>query len=74
MFKITEVPKEMRSRLPPSLASALEIHAELKGAMLHRRVLELVEYFYTEFEMTFPPLNYPLLIYKHMKDLGLPGK
>jgi RNA polymerase I-specific transcription initiation factor RRN7 len=64
----------MRNKLPPSLAGALEIHAEVSGPMLHRKVLELGEYFNTEFEMTFPPLNFPFLIYKHMKDLGLPGK
>ncbi|EHL02721.1 hypothetical protein M7I_1237 [Glarea lozoyensis 74030] len=69
---IKEIPKEMRSKLPPTLAAALEIHAELSGPMLHRKVSELVEYFNTEFEMTFPPLNFPFLIYKHMKELFLP--
>jgi hypothetical protein len=64
----------MRSKLPPSLSGALEIHAQLNGPVLQQCVLELIEFFNTEFEMVFPPLNYPLLIYKHIRDLGLPGK
>ena len=72
--QIKEIPKEMRAKLPQSYHSALEIRAPLKQANLHKTVLELMEFFHLQFEMVFPPLNYPLLLFKHVRDLGLPGK
>jgi hypothetical protein len=71
--QIKEVPKDMRSKLPAHFYSALEIRAPLKGAALHGTTLELVRFYNLQFEMVFPPLNSPLLIYKHVRDLGLPG-
>lgn len=64
----------MRTRLPPYYYAALEIRAQLRGSSLYRTVLQLVEFYNTQFEMVFPPLNAPLLIFKHVRDLGLPGK
>ena len=64
----------MRSKLPGHFYSALEIRAPLKEASLYKTVLELVEFYHLQFEMVFPPLNYPLLLFKHIRDLGLPGK
>jgi len=63
----------MRSRLPGHFYSALEIRAPLKGAALYGTVLELVEFYNLHFGMVSPPLNSPLLIFKHIRDLGLPG-
>jgi RNA polymerase I-specific transcription initiation factor RRN7 len=64
----------MRSKLPGYFYSALEIRTPLRGGALQDAVLELVEFYNLHFEMVFPPLNYPLLIFKHVRDLGLPGK
>jgi RNA polymerase I-specific transcription initiation factor RRN7 len=72
--QIKEIPKEMRTRLPPYYYAALEIRAQLRGSSLYRTVLQLVEFFNVQFEMVFPPLNAPLLIFKHIRDLGLPRK
>ena len=72
--QIKEVPKDMRSKLPGHFYSALEIRAPLKEPSLYKIVLELVEFYNLQFEMIFPPLNYPLLLFKHIRDLGLPGK
>ncbi|TVY21399.1 RNA polymerase I-specific transcription initiation factor rrn7 [Lachnellula arida] len=69
---IKEIPKDMRTRLPPYYYAALEIRAQLKGSSLYRTVLQLVEFYNHQFEMVFPPLNAPLLIFKHVRDLGLP--
>ncbi|RDL33685.1 Ubiquitin-like protein [Venustampulla echinocandica] len=69
---IKEVPKEMRNRLPAQHYSALEIRAPLKGSSIHGVVLELVEFYNRQFDMEFPSLNSPLLIFKHVRDLGLP--
>ncbi len=63
----------MRSKLPSAFHSALEIRAPLKGVALHGAVLELVEWYHVQYEMLFPSLNTPLLLYKHMTNLGLPG-
>jgi len=72
--QIKEIPREMKSKLPGHYYSALEIRAPLKEVYLHRTALELVEFYNLQFELVFPPLNYPLLLFKHMRDLGLPGK
>lgn len=64
----------MRSKLPGYFYSALEIRAPLNGAKLGGTVLELVEFYNLHFEMVFPRLNYPLLLFKHVRDLGLPRK
>jgi len=64
----------MRSRLPAHFHYALEIHAPLKGSAIYSSVTELVEFYHLHFEMVFPALNTPLLLIKHMKDLGLPSK
>jgi RNA polymerase I-specific transcription initiation factor RRN7 len=63
----------MRSKLPPHFHSALEIRAPLKEAALHSTVIGLLELFLIQFEMAFPPLNISLLLFKHVRDLGLPG-
>jgi RNA polymerase I-specific transcription initiation factor RRN7 len=63
----------MRVKLPGSYHGALEIRAPLKGSSLYRTVSELIRFYHAQFEMVFPPLNSPLLIYVHIRDLGLPG-
>lgn len=73
-IQIKEIPKEMRMRLRPEYYSALEIRAELKGSRVYRTVLNLVEFYYGNFEMEFPPLNAPILIFNHIRDLALPSK
>ncbi|PSS25675.1 hypothetical protein M430DRAFT_48107 [Amorphotheca resinae ATCC 22711] len=69
---IKEVPTEMLARLPAHYHAALQIRAPLKGTTLHSTVLDLVQFYHAQFEMVFPPLNSPLLIFKHVRDLGLP--
>jgi RNA polymerase I-specific transcription initiation factor RRN7 len=64
----------MRLHLPGPLQHALELRSQLKGSSIYNSVLEMVEFYNLQFEMVFPALNSPLLIYKHMKDLGLPSK
>lgn len=71
--QIKEIPKEMRSRLPAHFHLALETRGLLKGSSIYTTVLERVEFYHLQFEMVFPPLNAPLLIFKHVRDLGLPS-
>jgi RNA polymerase I-specific transcription initiation factor RRN7 len=63
----------MRVKLPGSYQGALEIRTPLKGSSLYRTASELIGFYHAQFEMVFPPLNCPLLIYIHIRDLGLPG-
>lgn len=69
-----ELPKEMRRKLPSHMIVAFDIRAPLKGEVLHSSVLELVEFYNTELNMIFPSVNYPLVMYKHIRDLGLPSR
>ncbi|TGO72654.1 hypothetical protein BELL_0431g00080 [Botrytis elliptica] len=69
---IKEIPKDMRARLPGHYFRALEIHGILNGHRLHQTVLDMVSFFNFNFEMVFPPINHKLLLYKSIRDLGLP--
>lgn len=64
----------MRTKLPAHFHSALEIHAPLMGSAIYFAVMELVEFYNLHFEMVFPALNLPLLLFKHMGNLRLPSK
>lgn len=64
----------MRIKLPGQFHTALEMKSVLKGSRLYNAVLGLVEFYAFHFEMVCPPLNAPLILFKHIKDLGLPGK
>ncbi|KAB8303486.1 hypothetical protein EYC80_004900 [Monilinia laxa] len=69
---IKEIPKDMRTRLPGHYFRALEIHGILNGHRLHQTVLDMIYFYKFNFEMVFPPVNHKLLLYKHIRDLGLP--
>ena len=64
---------EMRSKLPPQFYVALEIRRPLKGWAIHSAVLELMGFYHDHFDMVFPTLNTPLLLFKHIRNLGLPS-
>jgi RNA polymerase I-specific transcription initiation factor RRN7 len=64
----------MLARLPGPLHTTLEIREPLRASNLQKTVFNLVNLYHSNFEMGFPPLNFPLLIYKHMRNLGLPSK
>ncbi|KAH8804812.1 RNA polymerase I-specific transcription initiation factor-like protein rrn7 [Xylogone sp. PMI_703] len=69
---IKEIPKEMRLHLPSHYHASLEVRSNMKGEDLQATTLEVVKFFNHHFEMEFPPLNTPLLIFRHIRDLGLP--
>lgn len=71
--QIKEVPKDMRIKLPQQYHTALGVRAPFNGNTFHRTILSQIDYFHIEFDMVFPPLNVPLLLFKHVRDLGLPG-
>lgn len=63
----------MRSKLPAHFHAALEIRAPLNGAKLHSSIWQLAEFFNIEFDMEFPRLNVPLLVFRYMEELCLPS-
>lgn len=45
----------------------------MKAEQLHHAVRELVFLYDREFGVIFPPLNAPLILFKYIKYLSLPG-
>jgi RNA polymerase I-specific transcription initiation factor RRN7 len=69
------LPSEMTARLPGSYQRALKVkNASFRGGELHQAVLELALDYHINYEMTFPPLNTPLLLLQYLRELALPGK
>lgn len=64
----------MRRKLPSHMLVAFDIRAPLRGEVLHTSALELVEFYNSQLNMIFPSVNYPLIMYKHIRDLGLPSE
>lgn len=69
------LPKEMTDRLPGSYHRALLVrNASLQGGELHQAVLELALEYHLNYEMAFPAVNMPLLLFHYLRELALPGK
>ncbi|KFY01653.1 hypothetical protein O988_02618 [Pseudogymnoascus sp. VKM F-3808] len=69
---IQDIPADMRSHLPPKYYSALETRSSLRRGRLQQCIGELMLNFTTNFNILFPPLNTPLLIFRFVKELCLP--
>ncbi|CAN8102209.1 unnamed protein product [Discula destructiva] len=67
------LPKGMTDRLPGSYHRALLVkNASFQGGELHQAVLELVLEYHLNYEMAFPPINMPLLVFHYLRELALP--
>jgi RNA polymerase I-specific transcription initiation factor RRN7 len=73
-FQIRDIPADMKSHLPPKYYSALETRSSLKRGRLQQCIGELMVSFTTNFNIVFPPLNTPLIIFRLVKELCLPCK
>ncbi|KAL1854658.1 hypothetical protein Plec18170_004749 [Paecilomyces lecythidis] len=69
---VREIPREMRDRLPQEYIGALDTTRLLKAEHLHRIVLELALLYNRRFGVALPPLNSPLILFNHIKQLSLP--
>lgn len=69
---IKAIPRQMKMKLPARFQAALELKAPFNGFSLHRKILDLVQFFVTHYQIIFPPLNVALLSFKHIRNLGLP--
>lgn len=70
---IRHVPTPVKERLPPELMLALDTTTALEPDDLRKAIHELIIYYNHHFGIIFPPLNAPLLLFRHMKDLSLPS-
>ncbi|KFY42334.1 hypothetical protein V494_02461 [Pseudogymnoascus sp. VKM F-4513 (FW-928)] len=69
---IRDIPTDMKSHLPSKYYSALETRSSLKRGRLQQCIGELMVNFTTNFNILFPPLNAPLIIFRLVKGLCLP--
>lgn len=73
-WQIDVLPQVMRTRLPATYHKSLMTRsATFKGDELHWVVLPLVRSYYINFEVVFPPLNVPGLLWQYTRELALPG-
>lgn len=64
----------MKAHLPPKYYSALETRSSLRRGRLQQCIGLLMINFTTNFNILFPPLNMPLIIFRLVKELCLPCK
>ncbi|KAL4891631.1 hypothetical protein BDV59DRAFT_181367 [Aspergillus ambiguus] len=67
------IPREMRDKLPQEYLALIETTALLKAEHLHKAVFELLLLYNKRFDIKFPPLNVPALLYNYIRRLALPG-
>lgn len=69
------LPKDMTARLPGAYHRALTIrHMSFQGGELHQAVLETVLEYHINYDIAFPALNAPLLLFHYLRELALPGE
>ena len=66
------VPADMKKRLPAEYVKALDTTSPLAFDHLRRAIHQTCLLFQHHFKLDMPPLNTPLLLYKHVNDLALP--
>ncbi|CAI7655082.1 unnamed protein product [Penicillium manginii] len=66
------IPLEMSEKLPPEFVAMLEINNMPKPERMHRGFIELGAFYSRRFGITLPPLNAPLVLYRHIKRMAVP--
>ncbi|KAL5359701.1 RNA polymerase I-specific transcription initiation factor Rrn7 [Aspergillus floccosus] len=69
---IKSIPREIRDKLPQEYLSLIETTRLLKAEHLHKAVFELLLLYNQCFDIEFPPLNVPTLLYNYIRRLALP--
>ncbi|KAH7031062.1 uncharacterized protein B0I36DRAFT_323110 [Microdochium trichocladiopsis] len=68
----TNLPKNVRDRLPAEFHRALQPGDHLKHGRLQDAARDLVLAFRANFDVTFPPVNHVFTIVRYIRDLVLP--
>ncbi|KAL3461459.1 hypothetical protein BJX64DRAFT_260613 [Aspergillus heterothallicus] len=69
---LNHIPHDMKDKLPQEYMALLDTTRLLKPEDLHAAVFDLILYYRRRFEMCFPPLNTPALLYRLIRRLALP--
>ncbi|PYH41405.1 TFIIB-type zinc finger domain-containing protein [Aspergillus saccharolyticus JOP 1030-1] len=69
---IKDIPREMRDRLPQHFIAIIETTKLIRAEHLHGAVADLLSYYHNRFDMKFPALNWPFLLYRYIRRLALP--
>lgn len=72
MRAVRFVPRTMKDKLPATYLMALDTQSVLEADDFRKAVHELSLFYSEHFEMAFPVLNHPLLLFKHIRALALP--
>lgn len=86
---VKHVPREMRDKLPSQYVSLLEPRVScvrryldmdtkswqglLKAEHLHKTVQDLILFYHRKFDMLFPPINWPVILFHYVRRLALPS-
>ena len=66
------VPAIIKEKLPPEYSLILDTTSALEPDQIGKAVRNLGLFYRHHFAINLPPLNAPLLLFKHIKDLALP--
>ncbi|KAI9663063.1 MAG: Pol I core factor CF [Bathelium mastoideum] len=69
---LAAIPEDMRTPLDPLHAELFETRVILRVGHLQSAVVNLSRAYHQEYQMHFPPINLPILLYRYIKQLALP--
>ncbi|KAL5339356.1 hypothetical protein BJX70DRAFT_364109 [Aspergillus crustosus] len=69
---LIHIPRDMKDKLPQEYIHRLDITRLLEAEDLHTAVYDVLLLYHRRFEVQFPPLNTPAILYRLLKRLALP--
>ncbi|EED16731.1 RNA polymerase I specific transcription initiation factor Rrn7, putative [Talaromyces stipitatus ATCC 10500] len=69
---LKSVPQEMRDRLSPQHTRGLSVQVMPESDDIHETVNLMVAMYKREYNIVFPPLNMPLMLFQFIRKLALP--
>ena len=71
---IRHVPDVIKQKLPAEYDNALDTISSVEPDDIRRAIHRTIIFYRQYFDLSLPALNFPLLLFKHVRNLGLPGK
>ncbi|KAF3399262.1 RNA polymerase I-specific transcription initiation factor rrn7 [Talaromyces pinophilus] len=69
---LKSIPQEMKDRMSPQHTRDLSIQVMPSNEDIHETVNQLVAMYSREYNVVFPPLNIPLMLFQFIRQLALP--
>ncbi|KAJ5929098.1 RNA polymerase I-specific transcription initiation factor Rrn7 [Penicillium verhagenii] len=66
------VPLEIKRQLPPEFTKILTVKKVPKLEVLHRALRDMALLYQRDFGIVLPPMNSPIILYRHIKRLAVP--